>query len=121
MKTAYKVVKTINRKLQSCTAYRMPGITVTYRKGHWSKPELQGSKLFAFSSLRSAREFAGEGLYGGCSIWRCGAEGVSKGTVRTSVSRENISNLWHGGDGFRYPCHNGTIFCDAIKLIKKIQ
>lgn len=97
IETVYKVCKREARKIISSHADKH--IRVTYRWNKWNKPTNRGNDfLFVFRDMDAAVYFAN---CKGLAIYRARAKNVRE------------------GHPFSYPW--GTMFCDSLKLVKKVK
>ena len=122
-----KYYKVVNHDKESCIANGMEGITVQYSVGEWTKPVLEGSKLFAFDGLRTARQFIGNNVIlnrHGMELWECEVQQPSNsGAFSMFAKPEAIISKW------KQPCGRqayigppvGTVFVEAVRLTKLIE
>jgi hypothetical protein len=125
MKTkAYKVVTNDNGSYYSAIVYKKEGVSVQYIPGQWVGPRIDGSKLFVFEDLHSAKVFAGAS---GLEVWACEIDEVVNIQPKYILDNVwanpiNFINFWQGI--FNSPPNNipnGTLFCNYIKLLHRVD
>jgi hypothetical protein len=123
----YKVVycndkgelQSVGRSVRQYTLYGL-----TYPPNQVVRPVI--GKIFAFCSLERAQEFQSGGG-NAIEIWEAEGYGADGGLFRADLDGEltgkNIMNFWGSTTVERWaePCPLGTVFCKAIKLLKKIR
>lgn len=126
-KLYYKVVKEIPSGLRSVNI----SATIIYEVGKWVLPKILWSKLFVFADYSDAKSFIREKLLESNQwrIYSCQVQNPSK--IRHIVSsfdygltkfwklhknKKKISHL-----GGVYPAPYGTVICDAVKLIERVN
>lgn len=120
----YKVVNNKNGKLLSAVLSKLDSLfTVEYKLNEWVYP-LTG-KLFAFNSLEYAKEFfKNEKSTENISLYEAEVENPIEREIVTIPDDAHILMFW--GDCCREAATQvfsplGTVLCDKIKLIKKID
>lgn len=105
--------------------YIESGLSIRYSIGDWTYPKVKRTKLFVFKDLQAARNLVGrdKSYY---SIYSCEVKNPKDyGPVNinnTEVLLEAIKNkkkYKHLINMKSVP--DGTIFCDAVKLIEEIK
>jgi len=120
---AEKYYKVVNKFLDSARASEWDGFSIKYKIGEFVYPTLKNSKLFVFDNLESAKDFAYKDWD---KIFECEVVNPSKAKyMATFVSC--IEDFWAAKNrkesvkGYADKAVSGTIFCDAVKLIKKVE
>lgn len=118
-KIGYKV---ICNKGGLVSARAVGNLQLHYFVDKWTRPHLTGSKLFAFKDLESAQNFSQpeENIYE--------AELANPTYARRMAwLREDIRNFWLARikhkkmpEGTYQLAIDGTLHCDAIKLLRKV-
>lgn len=133
-KAYYKVVYDDNGTLKSCLYGAILRVAsefeVEYKIGEWTKPKLDGSKLFCFLSLSRARNFIAQMWSRSMprmKIFRCKVRNpkVNSDPVSATLDQESIEYFWGKTDkapSFYYlggvmPC----LFADEVMLTKEIK
>lgn len=126
----YKVVNSdmSSAYVGSSCVYFNDKIKVFYKINRWINPKIKGTKLMVFDSLASAEKFRNKGW--GDYIYRCQVKNPSikgifvKGNYDLVNNLLKILNLRSKKKKFTNllytPTFEGTIFCDAVKLIEKV-
>jgi hypothetical protein len=111
---AYKVVR-LNKNQSLSSAIKNDEFSVNYQKGVWTKPAANAPQfLFAFKSRQAARNFRTREKTSVCQplpdlrIFKC--------EVLNSKDERRHSMIIYNAQSTVWP--NGTMFVDAIKLIK---
>lgn len=130
-KLIWKVLRSRNGALGSVS---MPGLP--YRKGETVHPEY--GKLFAFRDEEGARQFIGHFWsedQAKLSIWAAQGEGCTEPTDRIPRFYQDYKEFWKHpeifvqshtydggeGDSMLMLTPDGTIWCDSITLIKRVD
>lgn len=128
----YKVVARDSQGLKSAFVGNMPNKTVLsvyYKVGEWAYPNSNfiGSHLMAFDSLNEAKRFLL--VFGwGEEIYECEVEDARKKglfiTEANPVTIKNVLSLKNKKKAYLPKCNlpsmPNTVFCDAIKLTKRV-
>lgn len=104
-------------------------LQVYYKLNDWVEPHIKGSKLMVFDSLKSAEEFMT--VYGwGSRIYRCEVKNPSKKGIFIKGNYQLVNQLLKVlslrskkkkfTNLLDTPAFEGTIFCDAVKLVEKV-
>lgn len=121
----YKVVSAFDDVLTSCIIQPYAG-GIKYKVGEWVKPEIEGSKLFVFSTLHNAQCFRSENS--SQLIYECEVvnptEPPQAVVHHLALYRDLVEEFWSGK---RLPtCRqsdyiiSGTMLCDAVKLTRLV-
>ena len=99
-------------------------ITVEYKAGEFVGPNIIGTKLYVFDSLKNAKNFAG--MSSNQEIWECEVINPNKVKYLAYVTRNCILDFWkakknHKKTDWKKECPFGTIACDAVKLTRKVS
>jgi hypothetical protein len=119
----YKVViKEIDGDLVS-VYHRNNAAMVTYLPdGTLCRPTLEHSKLFVFSNLWEAKDFATE--YNNTEVWEVetyGASNMSRRLPIHSLKMDKLVAFWTGGCGFStFETMKDSFVCKSLRLIKKL-
>jgi len=123
----FKVVKKVGGRRRSAII-SLKGVSVSYSKNKWAEPKIQPSKLFAFSSFSSAKAFKDSPPFGGNSeIWEAKGEGIVRAEKMLSLDeipvfkKRAIEDWWRGQIFNSIPPPKDTVFCDRIRLLRKIE
>lgn len=119
----WKVVRvTLYAGLRSVSTY--PGLE--YKEGIETIPEIEGSKLFAFSSLKDAESFRNDP--DNQEIWEAEAPDSEIARWKTVVNaiRPHFENFWKTSGNTYYSLNSygppeGTVYCSSLKLLRKIS
>lgn len=119
MKIYYKVVKP---DLRSARRYE-DDLVVCYKVGEWVKPKKEYTDLFVFDNLSSAKCFAyknGEEYIYECHVLNPRKKGnFGLQVLKRIIQLRKAKKKWtHIVD---YNAPRGTVFCSAVKLIKKVE
>lgn len=120
MATVYKVVRRRkDGKLASAIIRRGP-LVVIYQTDKPSLP-VSGTKLLAFDSLENARVFRA-GRPKSVEVWKASAPNPRYKEFITGcwVGLKRIREFW-AGPGVCYTAPPGTVACDSITLIKRVE
>lgn len=132
MKTITTVFKVVSRKVGRKCSYNQPmgkSVNRFYSTKKWTKP-IPGTPLFAFSSLKSVKKHFGA-YFDDKEVWEALAVNVrSKFVVPSGISSifvsttvKSVKEDWNmerdSSIGAIFPV--GTVFCDAIKLVKRVN
>lgn len=114
----YKVVSVNHNRMYSYIWHHE--YAVEYIENEWVKPNI--GKLFAFNSFDSALHFYtadgdAEEQY---EIWECEVENPIEANY-ISWLWANLESFWSGDKRNIVPAPKGTMNCDAIKLIRKVE
>lgn len=99
-------------------------LVLEYKVDEATKPMLEGSKLFAFETKANATEF---GFGAGAELWECEVENPSQARyyITAPWGGDDIYEFWrkvkNGGVGSKVRGYEGTIWGDAITLIRKVS
>lgn len=136
----YKVVRNINNKLYSCITYnwafydfildKIPDVprakfVVEYRIGEFVSPKIEESKLFVFLNLESAESFfCKEGRFiHDLEIYECEIDDKcedEKSYFMGSLFRAEDKFLNNINHSFDEDYIDGTVFCEKVKLLRKV-
>jgi len=125
----YKVVKRNGKQLYSVSASMWSDIFITnpqrfnleYTVGKLVYPKVDGSKIFCFSKLDSAKQFLSENHR--CEIYECLVlNPTNKSYYCSSLGRiddifDKKKDIGFEDISIVYP---NTIFCDAVCLVKRV-
>jgi hypothetical protein len=120
IKTYYKVVSSdLTSARISETAFR-----VHYKIGEWTYPTRKGTKIFVFDDLQGAKNFINDTWNSGDKIFEC--EVKSPCTDKSYfVEFGSLDYFWNrllaGEKVFPDEPLPGTVFVDAVKLLKEIK
>lgn len=112
----YKLVQNRNNEIWSFT-YNQHNIQ--YKVGEWVRPTLANSKLFVFGSLEAAKRYS---CMPGFSIYSCEVENPTKAELMADWVFDNLFESFWNSPKYSNPQRvpNGTVYCDAVKLIEKV-
>ena len=117
----YKIVKSDFTSIASFHKYGLE-----YEINKWIKPKI--GKIFVFSSLLDTKYFiiCNEMMCQNTMIFKCDAKNLTKAILRVFAPTSNtvakfweLSNFDHSE--FSTLAFRGTMFCDAVKLIERIE
>lgn len=139
----YKAVREHSGKLLSALDdhLRYFGMSVEYKVGEFAYPALEHTKLMVFSDIEEAKEFAHDYF---SNLYECEIVNPQKkapfiasvfsGNFKTNLLRlieikkkgkkyfgENGRDLGLADGTDTRPCYNSVVFCDAVKLTKRID
>ena len=129
MRTVYKVVhRTFNDKLVSAQAgynIHTKDLEIKYTPGELAVPTI--GKLFAFEEQWCAADFTGD-LVRPTQVWEAETTHCQRTDRETRIpslvtSMRNIMGFWETGDneGTTWPVPVGTVLCDDITLVRRID
>lgn len=104
-------------------------IKIHYRIKRWVKPKIEGSKIFVFHSIDSAQDFICTSSFDIDSgeekekehIYECEVRNPTVATIACN-SIHQITRFWNGDmNVVVMEPPKGTYYCDAVKLIQRIQ
>jgi hypothetical protein len=121
-KTYYKVVRPRARRGLISARATDTGLGITYIPNEWVTPVMPNSKIFVFSALVEARAFA----WSEEQIWECEVQNPRKAKYYSGYG--GLFTFWSYSPSKRVAIYKktgskvptGTIFADAVKLIKQI-
>lgn len=130
-KTYYKVVYERNSKeLASIFEYfyGRNDFSVVYYTEEWTAPVKEGTRLFCFDSLESAKYFIRYRFRKSeIKIYECEVKnpGIPK-FLSSSLSATYFNKFWNSkkkkkSAEWKKRAPEGTVSCDAIRLIKEVQ
>lgn len=119
----WKVVRRHNKKLYSAFTYGRPG--VEYKVGEAVRPNIEGTKLFAFRTKEDALNFVLNNR--GIQIYEAEAKVACTRYVPANGWWGTVSELKAHWQNHRVPLREalrrswpmGTVFCDEITLLHK--
>lgn len=133
----FKVISLYNNKLvsyniSSCDYVNekriAEGSILEYKVGEWVYPKIKNSNLFCFGDLLHAHRYIsyGDELEDHTQIFRCEVlNPSSKGYwTGTSFDMDSLLEYIARGEKEDISSHSlveGTVFCDAIRLLEEIQ
>jgi len=123
----YKVVSGYKDKLISSSIPLEYG-GIEYKLNEWVYPQILNSKLYIFNCLANARTFVySQGISFGTRIYIADAIGVSS-KVHMACNWGCVEKFWKLIKNKKKYSHLlpiyqyvGTLSCDAVKLIKKVE
>ena len=125
----YKVVKRCGEQLHSVSASAWSGMWLTnpqrfnleYTVGKLVYPKVDGSKIFCFSKLESAKHFLGQNDC--CEIYECLVFNPTKKSYYCS-NLSRIDARFNKNQAIEFDdiskVYPNTVFCDAVCLVKKV-
>lgn len=131
MRKVIKVVRRWKDKLYSIAVYRDTECCIIYAEGKMvsSTSLIQGSKLFAFETVEQAIECAEKNFWSSAEVWEAETtnavpgDSMAQGMVLAEGIMSHIKMFWEGTLPSKYtlPSPDGTLYCDDIKLTRKIR
>jgi hypothetical protein len=127
----YKIVgvlqnKNGTRSKISCVTHDEE-VTLTYVKGKWIYPRIEGSRVFVFKGLEDAKIALGEYWDWSSSrkeIWKCEFRGKieERGIISHSSMMSSMITFWKYGkvNGFKVSCSKHKSTVNAVKLIERV-
>lgn len=96
------------------------GAILIYEPGEWRYPVINNSKLFIFKELSDARSMCdGDETV---EIWECEVENPEFAEYMKGANFIDYDEFWNTLEYFeKYEVDDGTYYCDAIKLIRRIK
>lgn len=123
MKALYKVVADEDGVLKSAMSQHLGEASVTYEVGKWSKPKIDGSKLFCFQSMKKAREFIKD-FNLKLRLFRCKAKNPKPASdISAVLDLKSIMYFWGKADKpvFYIKGSMPSIASEEIMLTKEIK
>lgn len=122
----YKVLRNglVSANVHPLPIYINSGISIKYSLGEWTFPKIKGSKLFVFEDLNLARKYANfccQKILYECEVKNPKEKGPASSyhifeilkAIRQKKKYSHLINYKNVPDG--------TIFCDAVKLIERVR
>jgi len=116
--------KVVDNRLRSARIFYKNGLCVKYQVGSFVYPLVEYTKLFVFDSLWAADKFCS---YDWEDIYECEVINPSNDIsyycptiddiLKMAKARKNKKKFSHLTESIGY---EGTVFCDAIKLLERI-
>jgi hypothetical protein len=144
-KKYYKVCFRTHSLLYSCWVFPNTKACVTYSLNSWTYPNIKGTDLFVFDNLDDAKKFrsiVAKNRGGYCSsefpIYEAKVQGVHKRGLFIHSAKTHLTDLalnflgtlrakkqkYRSDNPYAYRLENrpprGTVFVDAVKLVKKV-
>lgn len=126
----YKVMRYSGNELTSYnvsynTFYKSLGMSIKYNIGEWTHPIIKKTKLFVFNNLEDAKNLIKREKYG-YSIYECEVINPKEYGPVNIGNTEDLLKAIKQKKKYRHLINrcdlpNGTIFCDAVKLIREVQ
>ena len=117
----YKIVRNDYTSITMRHEYRLK-----YEINEWTKPKI--GKIFVFSSLIEVKHFISRNtmMCYGTMIFKCDAKNLTKATHRLSDPHsDTIAGFWKlitfDNKPYVMKAFAGTMFCDAVKLIERVE
>jgi len=122
-KQLYKVVRVTRRGFRSVMVSHAPWV-VEYARGAWSRPTVEGTKLFVFDKESDARRY--QDLDPARLIFTCEIAGEPERPRKVSSVFDSLAEFWrqrHAGEcsHLTMPPWEGTVWVDAVKLVSLVE
>ena len=128
MKKYYKVVKSVNGRLQSAIQDKHY-LKTYYCVDEWIEPKMKGTDLFVFDSIKTAKECIRRLEWPNVVVYECEVRNPKRTGIFFNfiLSKEYITRAVKkrlNKKKYRYLVDSfvprGTIFCSAVKLVRPV-